>query len=105
MNMRIDNLYEIIRTDVLILEYGKGQLRKKGPNAKYEISQRMRHLARLKARLTGDNFKDKKLSEFIKNVNQVGPAWKTKQSSRRILIHLGSEKEAREQVETQSAKN
>jgi len=49
--MRLDRLTSVVKADDMITRYGTTQLRKKGPKAVYEISQRMRHLARLKERL------------------------------------------------------
>lgn len=51
MNMLIVKVTEVVKSDDMIQRYGTTQLRKKGPKAVYEISQRMRHLARLKLRI------------------------------------------------------
>jgi len=66
--MRLDRLTSVVKADDLITRYGTTQLRKKGPKAVYEISQRMRHLARLKERLQEGIASDVPvpLTDFIK---------------------------------------
>lgn len=49
--MRCDKTTAVVKSDDLILRYGTVQLRKKGSKAVHEISQRMRHLGRLRIRM------------------------------------------------------